>query len=511
MESLPNEIVLIIFSYLKTYDIVYAFYFLKHRYANLIEEFRSFSTTIDLINAPVPIFNLYYSLLFQTYHIDTSYVENLKIECRMLNKFILNEINFPQLQSLSIIVRKTDELSILLKYFSFFTKIKQLYIRSDVCCCDRISFEENVKQNLFQTNNTQLQSLTFATPPCYSISLQDIQFEQCLFTNLTLTVRSMNDFCAILSSAIHLRSLRIRVLDANINHQNPLTITTSPTHLEQLLFICLHSISYEIVKNVFKTLKPLKKLSFSLVFDIQSGIIDGHRLRDDIFIHLINLVNIQFEIKSLISMMSNDLIRSFETPFWSRFSPIGFHSYNHIYTLPFPFHHLDLDQSILKRQQTKKSNHCWRFVRDIDLYDRIPYTNEFLIYLRDEFSRLTALTLRWKFDLMISLPSLTTWFCLPTIRRLTIKSTHLQNPEIIKQLILCLPNCNTLDCDYVLIARATCYFRPGHALNEFGKRLRLLLVDELPANWKIEKKKRKNFYFHRFRLFFPNIECPLYN
>jgi hypothetical protein len=321
----------------------------------------------------------------------------------------------------------------------------------------------------------------------------------------------MNDFCSILSSARRLRSLRIRVLDSNIHHENPLLITTSPPHLEHLLFICLHSISYEIMKNIFKTLKPLKKLSFSLVFDIQSGIIDGHRLRDDIFIHLPNLLNLQFEIKSLISLMSNDLLRSFETPFWSRFSPIGFHSYNHIYTLPFPFHHLDLDQSLLKRQQTRKSNHNLRYVRDIDLYDRTPYTNEFLIYLRDEFSRLTTLTLKWKFDLIISLPSISTWYCLPNVRRLTIKSTHLQNPEIIKEFLLCLPNCDTLDCDYVMIARATCFFRPKHVLNEFGKRLRLLLVDELPSDWKIKKKKRTNCYFHRFRMFFPNIECPLYN
>ncbi len=314
-----------------------------------------------------------------------------------------------------------------------------------------------------------------------------------------------------MSSAYHLRSLRIRVLDTNINHQNPLTITTSPPYLSHLLFICLHSISFELVKNIFKRLISLQKLSFSVVFDLQSGIIDGYRLRDEIFLYLPNLINIQFEIKSLISMMSNDLIRSFEEPFWSRFSPIGFHSYNHIYTLPFPFHHLDLDQSILKRQQTRKSNQNWRLVRDIDLYDRTPYTNEFLIYLQKEFSRLTTLTLKWKFDLMNSSQSISTWFSLPTIRRLTIKSTHLQNPEIIKEFLLCLPNCDTLDCDYVLIARTTCYFRRGHILNEFGKRLRLLLVDELPSDWKNEKKKRKNIYFHRFRLFFPNIECPLYN
>ncbi|CAF3892206.1 unnamed protein product, partial [Rotaria sordida] len=185
MESLPNEIVLIVFSYLKTYDIVYAFYFLKRRYARLIEEFRSFSTSINLINASLPIFNLYYSLIFQSYHINKFNIEKVKIECKMLNKFILNEKIFPRLESLSIIIRKTNELTILLKYFSFFTQLKQLYIRSDVCCCDRILFEEQVKQNFFQTNKIQLQSLTFATPPCFSISLQDINFEQCLLTNLT--------------------------------------------------------------------------------------------------------------------------------------------------------------------------------------------------------------------------------------------------------------------------------------------------------------------------------------
>lgn len=301
------------------------------------------------------------------------------------------------------------------------------------------------------------------------------------------------------------------MLDTNINPQNPLRLSTSPPHLSYFLFICLHSISYEIVKNIFRTLIPLTRLSFSLVFDIQSGVVDGHRLCDDIFSHLPNLMKIQFEMKSLISMMSNDLIRSFEHPSWSRFSPIGFHSYNHIYTLPFPFHHLDLDQSILKRQQTRKSNQNWRLVRDVVLYDRLPYVDDFLIYLRDEFTRLISLTLKWKFDLMVPSPSISTWLSLPTLRRLTIKSTHLQNPERIKEFLLCLPNCDTLDCDYVLIARTTSYFRRGHALQDFGKRLRLLLVDELPSDWKIEKKKKKNIYFRRFRCFFPNIQCPLYN
>lgn len=512
MESLPNEIVLIIFSYLKTYDIVYGFYFLKRRYARLIEEYRPFSTSIDLTNAPLSILNLYRSLLFKSNHINKLNIQNLKLECNMLEKFLLNEINYPQLGSLSIIVKRTDELAILLKYFEYFPKMKRLFIRSDICCCDRILFEENVKQNLFQINQTKLQSLTFATPPCYSISLQDIQFKQCLFTNLTLTVRSINDVCSILNNAYHLRSLRIRVLDTNINSQNPLTLTRSPPYLSHFLFICLHSISFDIVKNIFRTLTSLKKLCFSLVFDLQSGIIDGYRLHDELFLYLPNLYHIQFEIKSLISMMSTDLIHSFENSFWSKFSAIGFHSYNHIYTLPFPFHHLDLDQSILKRQQTKKkSNQIWRLVRDIDLYDRALYTNEFLIYLRDEFFRLTTLTLKWKFDLLVSSPLLSTWFCLPTIRRLTIKASHLQKPEMIKELLLCLPNCTTLDCDYVLIARTTSFFRRGHVLTQFGKRLRLLLVDELPVDWKIEKKKRKNPYFYRFRAFFPNIECPLYN
>jgi hypothetical protein len=187
MESLPNEIVLLVFRYLKTHDVVYAFYFLKRRYARLIEEYQSFSTAIDLINAPTPVFHLYNSLLFESYHIDTAEVENLKIECCMLSRFVLHETIFPRLQSLSIVVRRTDELSILLKYFSVFSKVKQLYIRSDVCCCDRMSFEENVKVNLFQTAQTELRSLTFATPPCYSISLQDISLQRCLFTNLTVS------------------------------------------------------------------------------------------------------------------------------------------------------------------------------------------------------------------------------------------------------------------------------------------------------------------------------------
>ena len=127
-------------------------------------------------------------MLFQSCQINKYDVKNLKLECSMLHRFFSDEQIFPQLQSLWIIIRKIDELSILLKYFPLFTKLKKLYIKSDVCCCDRTIFEENVKQNLFQTNH-HLQSLIFATPPCYSLSLQDMNFEQCLFTNLT--VKSM--------------------------------------------------------------------------------------------------------------------------------------------------------------------------------------------------------------------------------------------------------------------------------------------------------------------------------
>ena len=184
MESLPNEIILMIFSYLKTYDIVYGFYFLNHRYERLIEEYRPFSRSIDLTHASQAIFNLYRSLLFQSNHIEKIHVEKLKLECHMLDQLALNENEFPQLKSLAITVRKSEELPILLKYFSLFKHMKKLFIRSDVCCCDRISFEENVKENLFQA---PIQSLTFATPPCYSISLQEINFNRCLFTNLTVS------------------------------------------------------------------------------------------------------------------------------------------------------------------------------------------------------------------------------------------------------------------------------------------------------------------------------------
>lgn len=186
MESLPNEILLLIFNYLKTSDIVYAFYFLQRRYARLIEEFRPFSTSINLCDVPIPVFNFYSSLLFRTFHIDRSNIQTLKLDCFMLQKYFLNEKTFPKLQTLAIIVRKTDELAILLKYFSLFKTLKQLYIRSDVCCCDRLLFEENVKQHLFQSSQNQLQALTFATPPCYSISLQDVQFDESLLTNLTV-------------------------------------------------------------------------------------------------------------------------------------------------------------------------------------------------------------------------------------------------------------------------------------------------------------------------------------
>ena len=187
MESLPNEIVLLIFNYLKASDIVCAFFFLKRRYARLIEEFRPFSTSINLTDVSTSVFNLYSSLLFRTYHIDSHSIQNLRLDCSMLQTLSINELSFPRLQSLSIVVRKTDDLAVLLKYFPFFTNMQQLYIRSDVCCCDRILFEESVKQNLFESSRTQLRSLTFATPPCYSISLQDINFEQSLFTNLTVS------------------------------------------------------------------------------------------------------------------------------------------------------------------------------------------------------------------------------------------------------------------------------------------------------------------------------------
>ena len=324
-------------------------------------------------------------------------------------------------------------------------------------------------------------------------------------------MRSIKDFCLILSNARLLRSLRIRVLDSGVNHQHPIVISSPPPNLNHLLFICLHAISFEIIKNIFKTLTPLVKLSFSLAFDISSGIIDGHRLRDEILIHLPNLSVIQFEIKAMISFISNNLIESFKTPFWSKFSPIGFHEYDHIYTLPFPFHHLNFDQSIMKREQTTPCIQNWRSVRDADLYDPAPYSNDFLHYLRNEFLRLTTLTIKSKFDLVDKSIELSSWFSLPTVRRLTIKSANQQKPELIKQLLLSLPNCDTLDCDYALIARTTCFFRPGHRLHVFGKRLRLLLVDELPAEWKNPREKRKNLYFHRFRSFFPNIECPLYD
>ena len=187
MESLPNEIILMIFSYLKTYDIVYGFYLLNRRFGHLIEEFRPFSRSIDLTHASQAIFYLYRSLLFQSKQIEKCQVEKLKLECHMLEQFVLNENDFPQLKSLAITVRKSEELPILLKYFSLFKHMKKLFIRSDVCCCDRISFEENVKENLFQA---PIQSLTFATPPCYSISLQDIDFDRCLFTNLTVRERN---------------------------------------------------------------------------------------------------------------------------------------------------------------------------------------------------------------------------------------------------------------------------------------------------------------------------------
>ena len=126
IESLPNEVLLLLFNYLKTYDIVYAFYFLKRRYARLIEQFRPFATSIDLTDASPAVFNLYHALLFNSQQIEASNIESMKLDCHMMRELMFSEKHFPRLHSLSVIVRRTDELAILLKYFPFFITLKQL-------------------------------------------------------------------------------------------------------------------------------------------------------------------------------------------------------------------------------------------------------------------------------------------------------------------------------------------------------------------------------------------------
>ena len=113
----------------------------------------------------------------------------------------------------------------------------------------------------------------------------------------------MQDFCSILNNAQHLHTLRVRILDTTLIQSNQIQITKVPQNLEHLLFICLHAVSYHTIKDIFQRLISLKKLSFALVFDTYSGAIDGYRLHDDIFIHLINAVIRLIFTQSLIFLL----------------------------------------------------------------------------------------------------------------------------------------------------------------------------------------------------------------
>ncbi|CAF0822609.1 unnamed protein product, partial [Didymodactylos carnosus] len=527
-ERLPNEIFLSICDYLSPTHIIYAFYTLNSRFNYLINMFYISETSISLVNVDESMFHHFRCKLFPKIQ---NHIARLRLSgiSQVLTKKFSNK--FSNLASLQLILNNMKDIQTLLWYsksLGISKSLVELSIIFEICSHQdetKMLLNKLYRSLLFQPGRQQcsLVSLSITGPPCLSLTINHYLMRPCYLRRLTVHLISYNDLLILFNNLPLVEYFSV-VLEEKIAGFYPYTyenIFSGTKLLSEFQFYCPSIINYDLVELLLKQLVTLRKLSLRLCCKFSNGVIDGQRLESGFLTKLTRLEQFNFCICSCymdngLGVIDDYFLSTFQTDYWIKEKrwKIGFYPMPYVFvfyitfSLPFAFDVFDSTSTDLLKYRTNfgsvddNNNDNWKQVKNLYLFDNKSYTQKFFQLIHEKFSNVKQITIENHLSIeenekIISLPSV------DSVRFVSLNK-YRTNAQHVKQLLLMTPNIRQLKISYILLARATNYFR-DQRLKKICSHLVQLDVDSYPEQWLYGDGLTMNTYAQRFKTYFPNL------
>ncbi|CAF1151940.1 unnamed protein product [Adineta steineri] len=443
--TLPNELIIIIFNYLKPIDILYSFSNLNSRFTYLIHKYKQNINLCNLLPNDKQHFQEIHKLI------------NKDIISLKIDQFIFDNNNllqeFPVLKHLII------------------SNIDSKFAKKFITLNSQFKYLETLE---LQTNRTDLWLNPWANGYDYKIP-DDFHFpvfhKDSLIKEYLIHVRCSSltkDIISKFSPTFNLVKMEIYLTDDNdlfllFNYIPNIKIfkcqldahlregksNVKLLYLEEFTLINTKFESYLLTINSFlKDCQSLKFLSLNLCLNWEN--LDRNILYEIILKYLINLQSFQFCFKT---NQLNDIISNFQTD--SRFKDknrmVGSYENSYIFSLPYPYSHFQPILTEISLNTTISiSSDLFHNIRSIDI--EINRNNNNLVsllkFVQTYFKKVINLRIIIRDDVWppntLNLTIDTNNLCLSNIKRFAFMG----NCYDLKQLLSIFPNLNELDINH---------------------------------------------------------------
>ncbi|CAF0898156.1 unnamed protein product [Didymodactylos carnosus] len=437
--TLPDELYEFIFLYLKSIDIIYSFFNLNSRFDRLISPFLC---AIDLSAIDEHILDGYCQRILPKIR---HHVKTIKFDDKNIYRILPLSTAYPNLCSLSI----TEIPQVNGKYLPYLESFKEvcslkMYFDNEPC---EQKLSNEIFSNLFQPN-CQLQTLM----------IHDIYFtihagniRSCSIKTLKIMLRSQFDLNVLLKNlpSIEFLDVQLRRVIRQQNHQQTYDNIVSLPKLKDFMFFSVFPIDYNSLERLLSRCPNLEYLSLNLD---SSQFIDGYSLEAKLLSKLRKLTKFHFclRIPNVTMINISDYIETYKSSYWLNHPVLCFKiayrsSHYCIFSLPYPFSYLIFTSNDIVNYRSNISNismyNRQSRVKEISLYDTVPFTLELFKFIEETFVKTTVLQL-YSLPVNILNDDLMndTAFILENILSLMFQMEKMVDFKYLKRLLLMMPN-----------------------------------------------------------------------
>jgi hypothetical protein len=373
-DSLPTEIIFIIFDYLSSNDIIYTFFFFNQRFNNLLLKNQRYLTYLEFPTTNLKIWEKILSMI------------GSQIECLNINTI---HLSFP---------------------LSYFSNLKSIIISSPFGLPDEELKYNHIffdKDYLFETifnHGNSLETLTI--PLFYAQHIHNLKVNSNLHS-MTLNIFSFENIFLLIPYTPNLKYLNVV---SHMPHRNAHQISINRTNIKlKQLYLTLHYQDQTLNNFDFLT-SSIKQFSSSLICLSINLIYLNMTDFDEI---PLNSIKLQQFLESMIelkqfhlyvkldkySINCDKILSGFKNEYWFDHNwSFGMHR-NYFYTLPFHFDSLyQFDDGF---REVKSNNplilinnrRIWFNVKSVELEKSFYYDRNFVRELKIKMPKLNSITL----------------------------------------------------------------------------------------------------------------------
>ncbi|CAF1143122.1 unnamed protein product [Didymodactylos carnosus] len=303
LEELPNELLLVIFSYLSSIEIIYSFVNLNNRYSQILS---LYSIDLDLSSINIENLNYYCQKIIPAVG---AYVHSLTLNNKLSEKYLeiilkANQIDyvFPNLEKFTLPHSKQIQENLLFNDNNTLKNLKFLQIVSQKDMeCEKI-FEKCCAQTvLFEGNGVQLVNKYLPINNC--------------ICNLKITLNLAKNFFILIDHLPNIQYLNVTFTNNNVDLSFVKDVPSKPSRF--LIQIEMNNVSCSFIETIIAHALPvhLKSLSFKTnTVDVStSSLMKNSNFERLLSIYLPQLEKLNFYISTITKL---SIIDQFKTDYF---------------------------------------------------------------------------------------------------------------------------------------------------------------------------------------------------